>query len=67
MADGIFRQRTLPYGFPHPDRPATRTTQRCIAVVGRENRYCLRPPAFPEVMPWARPDDDAPELTFTDD
>ena len=42
---------------------ARRVRQRVIALGDYTPRYCLRPPAIAEVMPW----DDGPEITEVDD
>lgn len=63
MMDGTlgFGRASLLAGFGSGG--VTRVRQRVIVLFEYNPRYCVRPGARPEVMPW----DDAPEITEVDD
>ncbi|MDO9021368.1 MAG: hypothetical protein Q8S73_36280 [Deltaproteobacteria bacterium] len=63
MLDGVFRQNTIPRRAAAGTGGARRVRQRVIVLGDYTPRYCLRPPAIAEVMPW----DDGPEITEVDD
>jgi hypothetical protein len=63
MADGSFRRNTIRQLQVVRTGVVQRVRQRVIALGEYTPRYCIRPPAMAEVMPW---DDDAPEITEVD-
>lgn len=63
MMDGAFRHDTIQRRAAGSQGGVRRVRQRVIVLGEYLPRYCLRPPAPPEVMPW----DDAPVITEVDD
>lgn len=63
MLDGAFRSQTIRWPGGHTTGGVRRVRQRVIRLEEYQPRYCLRPPALAEVMPW----DDGPEITEVDD
>ena len=59
MLDGAFRQNTIRRLRTDATGGVRRVRQRVILIGEYTPRYCVRPPAMPEVMPW----DDGPEIT----
>ncbi len=63
MMDGAVGHDTIRWHRAEITGGARRVRQR-VVVLGEYNpRYCIRPPAMTEVMPW----DDGPEITEVDD
>jgi hypothetical protein len=63
MLDGAFRSHTIRGLGVDTTGGVRRMRQRVIRIEEYQPRYCLRPPAMAEVMPW----DDGPEITEVDD
>lgn len=63
MADGVFRQSTIRWQGRSDTGCVRRVRQRVVVLGEYTPRYCIRPPAAAEVMPW----DDAPEITEVDE
>lgn len=63
MLDGAFRSHTIRRLRQDISGGVRRLRQRVIRLEEHQPRYCLRPPAMAEVMPW----DDGPEITEVDE
>ena len=63
MLDGAFRGDTIRRLGIEGTGGVRRVRQRVTVLGEYAPRYCLRPPAWAEVMPW----DDGPEITEVDD
>jgi|GEM_PF-1493281 len=63
MLDGAFRSNTIRRLRLDTTGGVRRVRQRVIRLDEYQPRYCLRPPAMAEVMPW----DDGPEITEVED
>lgn len=59
MPDGALRHDTIRGLRVDATGGARRVRQRVIPLGEYTPRYCLRPPAMPEVMPWGDGPDDA--------
>lgn len=62
MMDGAFGHDTIRWRRAEITGGVRRVRQRVIWLGEYSPRYCIRPPALAEVMPW----DEGPEITEVD-